>query len=90
MIYYVESYLKEKMKEVNEMPRFNYEMMDCARNNIAWILDISKKYNIELEDINKLVYLYKKSGQILENNSPTENQQRNKTTDGSIDPKIYK
>lgn len=43
-----ESYLQEKIKEVKEMSKLNYEVMDCARNYIAWILDMAKKYNIEL------------------------------------------
>jgi hypothetical protein len=83
----LESYLQEKIKEVKEMSKLNYEMMDNARNYISWILEMSGKYNIELEDIQKLQYLYKKSGQILERNSPTEFQQRNKTTDDETEPK---
>ena len=82
----LESYLQEKIKEVKEMSALNYEMMDTARTYISWILEMSDKYNIELEDMQRLQYLYKKSGQILERNSPTESQQRNKTTDEETDP----
>jgi hypothetical protein len=84
----LESYLKEKIKEVKEIREFYVEGLNYVNIHISWILHMAEKYNIQLDDIQKLTYIYKKTGQILENNSPTESQQRNKTTEEETESKF--
>ena len=84
----LESHLQEKIKEVKELREFYLEGIEYVRNHTVWILDNYKKYGIRVEDIDKLELLERQSGDILYKFSPTESQQRNKTTDEEIEQKF--
>jgi hypothetical protein len=81
--------LQEKIKEVRELREFYLEGIEYVHTHVSWLLDNYKKYGIKIEDIECLERLCDKSGFILENNSPTESQQRNKTTDEETEPIFY-
>ena len=53
----IDSYLSEKIKEVKESREFYLEGIDYVRIHIIWILDNYKKYNIPIEEIDKLISL---------------------------------
>jgi hypothetical protein len=72
-------YLQDRIKEVKELREFYLEGIEYVHTHISWLLDNYKKYGIKIEDMERLERLCDKSGFILENNSPTEFQQRNKT-----------
>jgi hypothetical protein len=78
--------INQAIREVKLLQALNYEMLDYLRTQTAWLLEHCEKYNIPLPDFEKAILFMKTSGQMLERNSPTENQQRNKTTDDSTEP----
>jgi hypothetical protein len=80
--------LRDAMDRVEELQAMNYDMLDYIRTCVAWLLEYCEKYNIPLPDLEKAKLFFKRSGVILEKHSPTESQQRNKTTDNSTEPKI--
>jgi hypothetical protein len=78
------------LEDVKYLESLNYEILDYARNMIVWILEVSEKYNVPLEEIERAERLCLKAGRLLERRyrPPTNQEQPEKTTkDGTEPPK---
>jgi hypothetical protein len=77
----------QELKEALQIKRMNEELCEYLASSLRWILYYSKKNNMPIPDRDKIVELINRVIAI-ENGyqSPTESQQRNKTTEDSTAP----
>src|SRR5262249_40182683 len=82
--------LTASIKRIAHLQRLNYDLLDSLRNQVDWLFDFCDRHNIEipLPDLEKLISLSKTAGDVL-NHSPTESQQRFKTTDDSTEQELF-
>ena len=87
-IYHIKLAAFQELKEALETKRMNDELLEYLASSLRFIIRYSKKYNIPIPESDKILDMIYKIINIENKNSPTENQQRNKTTDNETEPKF--
>lgn len=94
---YITKKLKCELQEATRIKELNIELIEHLGSVGMWILRYCEWNNINPPDKNRLLELIQRSREIVQKiyepysfiPSPTESQQRNKTTDKSTEPSIF-